>query len=143
MIAMPAGSHCNVLVSGEHTGGRFAVVESRARRGAAPPRHVHSREDELIGVLEGRVTFLRDGERIDGPPGTWLFLPRGAERALAVESAQARLLVILSPAGFEGCLQELDRPDDAPADAHEVERLVATAARYGVAITGPGWQPER
>ena len=138
---MPAGSQWTVLVAGEQTEGRFAVVEIRQRPGAASPRHMHSREDELIYVLEGRVTFDRDGERLDGPSGTWLFLPRGSEHTFAVESAEARLLVMLAPAGLERCLGESGQPDDPVAEQQGIERLVATAARYGVAITGPGSQP--
>ncbi|MBA3414577.1 MAG: cupin domain-containing protein [Chloroflexia bacterium] len=140
MIAMPT-NQWTVLIAGEQTGGRFAVVEARVRQGADFPRHVHSREDELIFVLEGRVTFDRDGERLDGPAGTWLSLPRGCEHTFAVESAEARLLVVLSPAGLEHCQCEADTSDDATADQRGVERLVANAARYGVAITGPARPP--
>lgn len=128
-------------VSGEHTGGRFAVIETRELPGAEPPRHVHSREDELIHVLEGRVTFHRNGERLDGPAGTWIFLPRGSEHSFAVESAEARLLVLLSPAGFESCLRELNQPAEPVPGWQLIERMVATAARYGVTITGPARPP--
>jgi quercetin dioxygenase-like cupin family protein len=140
MIGMPAGDTWTVLVAGEHTDGRFAVVETRERHGAGPPKHVHSREDELICVLDGHVTFDRDGERLDGPAGTWLFLPRGIEHAFSVESPEARLLVVLSPAGLEGYLRELSQTGEAVAELQLIERLVATVARYGIAITGPGWQ---
>lgn len=135
MIAMPAGSHWTVLASGKETEGRFAVMEARALRGADPPRHLHTREDEFIYVLDGRVTLMRDGARFDGPAGTWLFLPRGSEHAIVAESACARLLVIVVPAGLEEALAE------EPVD-QDIERLVATAARYGVAITGPAAYPD-
>ncbi len=102
---------------------------------------MHSREDQLIYVLDGRVTFDRDGERIDGPAGTWLFLPRGSDHTFSVESADARLLVMLAPAGLENCLGESGQPDNPAAEQPVIERLVATAARYGVAITGPGRGP--
>jgi hypothetical protein len=103
---------------------------------------VHSREDEFVYVLEGRVTFSLDQERLEGSPGSWLFLPCGSEHGFAVESEHARLLVVLSPAGLEGCLRELAHPDDLTAESQAVERLVTTAARYGLAITGPRWSPE-
>ena len=137
MIAVPAGAEWKVLVSGEQTQGRFAAIETRERPGAEPPRHVHHREDELIVVLDGRVTFDRAGERLTRCAGTWLFLARGCEHSYVVESAEARLLLLLSPAGLEDCLRELGQPDALLADHHGIERLVATAARYGVEITGP------
>jgi len=142
VTAMPT-NQWTVLIAGEQTDGRFAVVEARVRQGVDIPRHIHSREDELILVLEGRVIFDRDGEWLDGPAGTWLSLPRGCEHTFAVESLEARLLVVLSPAGLEHCqwVCEVDASDDATADQQRVERLVANAARYGVAITGPARPP--
>ena len=57
------GSAVRVLVDGEATGGRLALLETRERRGAGPPRHVHMREDELVYVLAGRLTVEVGGER--------------------------------------------------------------------------------
>ena len=138
-----AGSAVRVLVGGEATGGRLALVETRERRGAGPPRHVHMREDELVYVLAGRLTVELGGAARDCPAGTCLLLPRGGEHTYRVESAEARLLIVLLPAGLEGCYRELGQltvgPDGAPgAGSDWVERLVSTAARYGVEITGPG-----
>lgn len=138
MIATQASNRWNVLVGAQQTGGRFAVIETVQCHGAAPPRHIHTREDELIYVLEGHVSFERDGESLDGPAGTWLFLPRGSEHTFAVQSEEARLLVLLAPAGLEDSIGELARPADPVDNPPLVEKLVATAARYGVSITGPG-----
>jgi quercetin dioxygenase-like cupin family protein len=137
MIAMPAGIQWTVLVNAEQTGGNYTLVEARELPGSEPPRHVHSREDEFVYVLEGRVTFERDGEWLDRPAGTWMFLPRGSEHAFTVQSDDTRLLVLLAPAGLEHCLRELSRSDVPAADPQMVERLVSTMARYGVSITGP------
>ena len=135
-----AGPHqdglARLLVAGEETGGRFALVETRARRGEGPPRHVHTREDEVLYVLAGRLTVYRGEVTLDAPAGACVLLPRGGEHTYRVESAEARLLVVLLPAGLEGCYRELDGA--AGEGSHQVERLVATAARYGVEITGPG-----
>ena len=137
------GALVRVPVAGEATGGRFALIETRARRGDGPPRHLHTREDEVVYVLEGRLTVYRGEEPLDAPAGTCVLLPRGGEHTYRVESEEARLLVFLLPAGLEGCYRELDQAargaDGAPGEgSDQVERLVATAARYGVEITGPG-----
>ena len=137
MSAIPGAIRWTVLVAGDLTDGRFAVIEARERRGAEPPRHVHSREDEFIYVLEGRVTVERDGEQFDAQPGMWLFLPRGSQHRVSVESAEARLLVMLAPSGIEDWLRDLRLPDNHAAEPNTIERLVSTAARHGVAITGP------
>ena len=132
-----AGDATSVLVAGEETGGRFALIEVQERRGAIPPRHVHTREDEIVYVLEGHVIFVAGDEILDAPAGTCVLLPRGGEHTFRIESAEARLLVLVTPAGLEGYYRELDRPDARAGEAPGVERLGATAARYGMAITGP------
>ncbi len=127
------GSDVRLLVAGGATGGRLAVLELRVGRATPLPRHLHANEDELIYVLDGHLTCDTGGALVDLFAGGSVFLPRGEEHALRVESASARLLLVVTPAGLEGYCDELDA-----TAAPDVERLVATAARYGVAITGPG-----
>ena len=132
-----------VVVSGDETGGRFALVETLTRRGAEPPLHLHSREDELVYVLAGRVTFCQGDQDLRCGPGDGVLLLRGCEHTYRVESGEARLLVLLVPAGLEGLYRELGVPTDgcqgpgAVDGRQDFERLVTVAARYGVAITGP------
>ena len=132
-----AGDAASVLVAGEETAGRFALVETRERRDASPPCHVHAHEDEIVYVLEGHLVFAVGDETLDAPAGTCVVLPRGSEHTFRVETAEARLLVLITPAGLEGYYRELDQPDARAGVAPGVERMVATAARYGIAITGP------
>ena len=132
-----------VVVSGDETGGRFALVETLERRGAEPPLHLPSREDELVYVLAGRVTFCRGDQDLRCGPGDGVLLPRGCEHGFRVASGEARLLVLLVPAGLEGYYRELGVPTDgrqgqgAVDGRQDFERLVTVAARYGVEITGP------
>ncbi len=138
----PRDSSARLLLTAEDTGGRFAIVETRERSGAEPPRHVHNREDEVVVVLEGRVCFYAGGKLLDRPAGTCLYLPRGCEHSFTVESQEARLLVMVSPPGLEGYYRELSRGPEAEdattaGGMQDIERLVTVAARYGVAITGP------
>ena len=123
-----------VLIAGEGTGGRFALVETVEVRSAKEPRHLHHREDETLYVLEGALSVWVGGGWVEAPAGTAVFLPRGVEHAFVVATAAARVLTILAPAGFEGFYREMDTAGEYPPD---VERLVATAARYGCEITGP------
>ena len=121
------------LVTGEETGGRMALVELHEVAGREPPRHVHAHEDEIVYVREGRLTIYLGGTAHEAVPGTCLMLPRGIEHGYVVQSGTARLLVALTPAGMEGYFGEGNGGHGCP----DVERLIATAARYGVTITGP------
>jgi quercetin dioxygenase-like cupin family protein len=137
MIVMPAGSHWRVLVSGADTGGLVAVVEVCIQAGYEPPHHVHSREDEVVVVLDGHVLVHRDGEQIDCKAGSRVLLPRGSDHTFTIRSAAARLLLLLLPAGLEHALQEFTPSVGGTHAPDSIELLVSTAARYGVAITGP------
>lgn len=137
MIPTLAQDTAAVLVSGEQTGGRFAIIEARERHGAESPRHIHSREDEFIYILDGCLKVHCDGEAFVVRAGSLLSLPRGSEHVFIVESLEARLLVLLSPAGLEDYLTASEAVGPSGSESQAAERLVALAAEYGVAITGP------
>lgn len=127
------------LVGGDETGGRLAVVELQEVPGQELTCHLHTKEDELIYVLEGDLTFwIGDDEHRVGPGGC-LFLPRGIEHGYAIASSVARLLVMVTPSGSENYFGELK----SPHSSEDLERLIAMAARYGIAITGPAPTVER
>ena len=116
-------------------GGRVALLERVERRGAEPPLHLHTREDELVYVLAGDLTYYVGEETHTATAGAAVFLPRGQEHTFRVESAEARLLVLVVPAGLEGFYGELEQA--ATGATSDLEQLVTIAARYGVEITGP------
>ena len=124
-----------VLVGGAETGGRLAIVEEVLWRGAELPRHLHHWEDEALYVLDGELAICLGGEWRRVPVGAAILLPSGIEHAVAVAGAAARVLTVLTPAGFEGFYREL------AGAAADLDRLVAVAARYGCEITGPPGRP--
>ena len=128
-----AARRATTLVRGEQTDGRLAVVDLAEVAGHEPPCHLHTQEDEILCVLEGALTVWVGEDVHRATVGACLFLPRGIEHGYAVESAGARLLVVLAPAGLEGFFAEAD----VSRTGTGVERLIGVAARYGVAITGP------
>jgi quercetin dioxygenase-like cupin family protein len=132
-----AGSVVTLLVTGSVTEGRFALIEVVEKGGVEHPLHVHSREDEVIIVLDGFVTFHLDSYSVERKAGEVLFLPRSREHTYAVGPGGARLLVLVMPAGLEEYYQELAQPECGPCEYQDAERLVVVAARYGIDITGP------
>ena len=61
----------------------------------------HSEQDgheELYTVLRGRATFTLDGQKVDAPPGTMIFVRPGTRRgAIATEEGTAVLAVGAKP----------------------------------------------
>ena len=124
----------SVLVAGEETEGRFALVETVEARGSEMPGHLHHREGEALCVLDGVVDIWVAGRRREASAGAVVFVPRLVEHALVVRTGPARVLSLFVPAGFEGFYRDVGAAGLRHVDA---ERLVTTAARYGCEIVGP------
>jgi quercetin dioxygenase-like cupin family protein len=137
------GNLVSVLISGAHTDGRFALIQSHEIKGCEPPRHVHHHEDEILYVLEGHVQVSVGEAHFDAGSGTAVLLPRGSEHSVLLYSATAELLLMLLPAGLEDYFNDVGAPatylyrSPAGSGHPNVEQLITTAARYGMEITGP------
>jgi len=97
------------MVGGEEAGGGFSLVEHpMSPRALAAPLHRHNREDEYSYVVEGRVGALLGDEVVFGGPGDLIFKPRNQWHTFwNAGDEPARLLEIISPAGFEHFFAEL------------------------------------
>ena len=135
-----SGQLMTFLATAEDTQGKFALIEAVARRGNDPPPHIHCREEETFYVLEGEMTFSVGGQTIKATPGTMVCLPRDVAHWFVIDSEQLRVLILLTPAGFEGWFKECSEPAPAmvalpPADEPaygEVQRMLEAAPRYDV-----------
>jgi mannose-6-phosphate isomerase-like protein (cupin superfamily) len=137
------GALITVKASTESTGGRVAVLEHLAGRGAGSPLHVHHREDEWFYVMEGELTFWVGGEVIDAPAGSFVYGPRDVPHTFTVSSEEARFLLVTEPAGLEGMLRALGEPAGSltipppPSEPPDMERIVQVCADHGIEILGP------
>ena len=104
------------------------------------PLHIHHREDEGFWILEGELTFEVGEETIEASPGSFVFGPKDVPHRYTVDSGPARLLFILSPAGFEEFVyatsepakeRALPRAPEGPPSEAEMERLRALGRQYG------------
>jgi mannose-6-phosphate isomerase-like protein (cupin superfamily) len=89
--------------------GRFSVLEHpMSPRALASPLHRHHNEDEYSFIFEGRVGALLGDEVLYGGPGDFIFKPRGQWHTFwNAGDEPARILEIISPAGFEQYFNEL------------------------------------
>jgi mannose-6-phosphate isomerase-like protein (cupin superfamily) len=122
------------MIEGAASGGGFALVEHpMSARALAAPLHRHSREDEYSYVLEGRMGALLGDDSLEAGPGTLIFKPRHQWHTFwnAGDEA-ARILEIISPAGFERYFQELVALGGSRRAAPEALR--ALSERYGLEV---------
>jgi mannose-6-phosphate isomerase-like protein (cupin superfamily) len=122
------------LIDGLESGGGFSLVEHpMSARALAAPMHRHSREDEYSYVVEGRVGALLGEDVVFGDPGDLIFKPRGQWHTFwNAGDERARLLEIISPAGFEQYFAEL--VELGGSTALEPQDRAALAARYGLEV---------
>lgn len=128
------------MIDGIESGGGFSLVEHpMSARALAAPLHKHAREDEYSFVLEGEVGALLGEEVRIGKPGDLIFKPRNQWHTFwNAGDRPARILEIISPAGFEQFFRELvDLGGVAKADA---QTLGSLCNRYGLEMD-PGSIP--
>ena len=89
-----------VLVAPEQTANTFSLCEMYLTHGAGPPRHLHTREDETIYVLEGELSFRVGEEVLTAQAGQAVFSPRQVPHQFKVVSPTARILMLLTPGQF-------------------------------------------
>jgi mannose-6-phosphate isomerase-like protein (cupin superfamily) len=118
------------MIDGPESDERFSLVEHpMSPRALAAPLHRHNREDEYSWVIEGRVGALLGDEVVVGEPGDLIFKPRGQWHTFwNAGDTPARILEIISPAGFENFFVELDALGGALQAAPEA--LAELCARY-------------
>lgn len=120
------------MINGAESGGGFSLVEHPlGPRLLGAPLHRHSREDEYSYILEGTVGALLGDEVVIGKPGDLIFKPRNQWHSLwNAGDEPARLLEIISPAGFERYFEELG--DMGGSRVADRGALAALAERYGL-----------
>ncbi len=124
-------------LSGQDTGGSFSIVEHPLQPGtlgAAP--HTHLNEDEYSFVLEGEVGVQIGEQEFTATPGTYILKPRGIPHTFWNVGAQpARIVEIISPAGFEKYFDEVGEVISAAAGGEpDLQKLAEIAGRYGLTM---------
>ena len=109
------GSRAEIAVGKPQSGGEYAVVRYHVVSGDEPPLHTHSREDEMVYVVEGKITAFVGDSRMDVGPGAFAALPRGVPHTIRVQGDSATLLLTLVPAGLERFFVPKSDEDSDPA----------------------------
>jgi quercetin dioxygenase-like cupin family protein len=126
---------------GRDTGGDISVVEHPFPVGALVPPHLHTREDEYSIVTVGEIGFRSGDREVVLGPGGYITKPRGEMHTMwNASDVPARMIEIISPAGFENFFRELS--ELLATGPPEPEQVPALAARYGLQFGEPDWLPD-
>jgi quercetin dioxygenase-like cupin family protein len=128
-------------IDAEDTGGALSIVEHPFAVGALVPPHVHTLEDEISIVLEGRIGFRSEDREAVLGAGGYIVKPRGEVHAMwNAGDAPARMIEIITPAGFEGFFRGLT--EMTALGAPDPEAVAELGARFGMPFAQPDWLPE-
>jgi len=126
---------------GADTGGAVAIVEHPFPVGALVPPHLHTREDEYSIVTEGEIGFRSGDREIVLSAGGYITKPRGELHTMwNAGSTPARMIEVISPAGFEHFFRELS--EVLSAGPPRLEDVGTLADKYGLQFGQPDWLPD-
>jgi mannose-6-phosphate isomerase-like protein (cupin superfamily) len=125
-----------LLLTAADTGGASSMWIEEVPPAAGPPLHIHLNEDEAFFVLEGDFRF-QGGETVSmAGKGATVFIPRGTPHTFRNDgTASGRLLVTMTPGGFEGFFLAVDAEGLSPPN--DMARIESLAAQFGLKFVGP------
>ena len=125
------------LIDGTATGGMGVFELTVPVSSNVPPPHSHTRNEECVYVLEGKLRYSVDAVVRDLAPGDWMFTPRGAVHHFSnPHDGIARALIVLTPdIGAQyfrdvGAIINAGGPPD-PA------KLIIVMSKYGLVPASP------
>ncbi|MFF4498297.1 cupin domain-containing protein [Streptomyces sp. NPDC001546] len=127
---------------GADTNGAVSVVEHPFPVGALVPPHLHTREDEYSIVTGGEIGFRSGDREVVLGAGGYITKPRGELHTMwNAGPVPARMIEIISPAGFEHFFRELaEMLADGPPSTEDA--IPTLAAKYGLQFGEPDWLPD-
>lgn len=114
-VTTSGGSSFEMKVESSQSEGDYGAVLWTVRAGEEPPLHAHSREDELVYVVQGQLVARVGDARVEVGQGAYAALPRGVPHTIEVVGDQATLLLSFVPGGVERFLVPPDGEQPDPA----------------------------
>ena len=111
------------------------MIEQVTPPGWGPPRHIHSREDEIFYILDGSYELHVGDERRTVSAGASAILPRNIPHGFRnVASKPSRLVFVITPGGLEQYFLAVAKCSPAPNPS----QLVELARPFGLTLLPPG-----
>jgi quercetin dioxygenase-like cupin family protein len=128
------GNEIEVKLDSSATAGALFVFENTIQPGEGVPPHVHSREDEIIHLIEGACEVYLDGKTYVAGAGAVINFPRNVVHSFRnVGKVPTRALFIVTPGeNFEEFFGELSAV--APTIPADMEKVAAVFAKFGLPL---------
>lgn len=123
------GDRVDVFVDSSMSNGLSSTLVQEVHPGGGPPPHSHTKEDETFLVLNGEFELLIDGKWHSLVPGEAAYARRGSIHTFRNSGTTVgRIMVVITPAGFEKYLQEIG----GYSPATDMPKIIEISNRYGI-----------
>ncbi|HLP21350.1 MAG TPA: cupin domain-containing protein [Chitinophagales bacterium] len=146
-LAIGTGNY-RIVISGEQTGGAYAVIDMVVPPGGGPGPHAHAGFQESFHILEGEVEVSSEEGTYTAVTGSFVNIPMGGiVHGFKNKSDKvARLWCVVVPAGLDAFFQEIGKPiaqgeflPASPPGPEAMARLIAIGEKYGQKFYPPNY----
>jgi quercetin dioxygenase-like cupin family protein len=123
------GDRVDVFVDSATSNGLSSTLVQEVLPGGGPPPHSHTNEDETFVALDGEFELLLNGKWFPLVPGEAAYAQRGSIHTFRnAGKTPGRLLIVVTPGGFENYLQEIG----PLSPATDIGKIIELSDRYGI-----------
>lgn len=142
------GDTYRLVITGEQTGGTFAIIDMVVPPGGGPGPHAHAEFQETFFIIEGEIVVRSEAGSYTARKGSLVTIPLGGVvHQFKNESDKvAHLLCLVVPAGMERFFREVGQPVakgqllPPPTMTPELQtKMQELAKRYGQQIYPPDY----
>ncbi|NSL87246.1 cupin domain-containing protein [Chitinophaga sp. Mgbs1] len=107
-----AGGNYRIIISGDATGGAYAVIEMLVPPGGGPPPHEHPHMQEMFYLVEGELEFKTPAGKTIVQEGGFVNIPlNGSVHCFRnISDKYARVLCTVVPAGLDEVFRQVGIP---------------------------------
>lgn len=123
------GDRVDIFVDSSTSNGLSSTLVQEVLPGGGPPPHSHTNEDETFVALDGGFELLMNGKWLPLVVGEAAFAPRGSIHTFRnAGKTPRRLLIVVTPGGFENYLQEIG----PLSPGTDLGKIIEISDRYGI-----------
>lgn len=128
-----------IKISGDETDGAYSLLEDWPAPTYAPTMHIHTREDEVVQILDGSFTLATSDAERELAAGDAVRIPKGTPHAFRnVGSEPGHRLIVFAPAGPERLWAEVGVPatdrSTPPPNPTDLRPFLEAARRHGLEV---------
>jgi len=133
-VTLVPGFTATVKLAASATGG-ISIVQHTFDPGVLVPPHRHTREDEISCVIFGEIGFRSNDREVSLGAGGYIVKPRGELHSMWNAGTEpARMIEIVTPAGFEKYFIELAEATAAAGGRPDPSITAPIAERFGLSF---------